>query len=347
MYLRTYLPGGESLDRHEHATAYFVKIAQGLHSDGASLTRTAPTEHENDGAQRLEVRSSILSPGGDVLVDLAVDIDRGPNPHDRGMWSASATWRELPWPGGKLNARLTIADTMLTCTVAGAPPEEVVRVGEVMSNAMGVDFDPKQLLFHARHDAGPRGDPDLERFVEHMRERGLALSPRELGGLLAELARGRDESGIERLLQEGADPNGTSPWERPTWAPALHSAVNSLRLPIIERLLSAGADVDARDDLGRTPLMSVVLMWRSIEDRIAVVERLAEAGADLNARAKNGYTALIVAMRNGAKAIPLLRRLIELGADPSLVDEEGNDAVALAEAWKVDPEVVAVLRGAT
>jgi hypothetical protein len=346
VYLRVYLPNGESPSRHEDATAYFVKIAKKLHSDDAVLTRTEPTERENEQAQRLEIRSSIVSHGGEALVDLAVDIDHGPNPFDRGMWMASATWREPPWADGKLEARLTIADTMLTCRVAGAPPEEVVRIGEAMASAMDVEFHPTQLLFHARHTSKDGMDADLELFVEHMRERGLALSARELGGLVSEAARRRDEAWVERLLQEGADPNGTSPWERPTWGPPLHAAANSLRLSVIGRLLTAGADIDARDDLGRTALMKAVLMSSSLEDRIAVVERLAEAGADLNARAKSGHTALVVAMRNGARAIPLLRRLLELGADPSLVDEEGKDAVALAEAWKIDAEVVAVLRGA-
>ena len=82
-------------------------------------------------------------------------------------------------------------------------------------------------------------------------------------------------------------------------------------------LLAAGAEVDARDLQGETPLH-----WAAGRNRNpAVVAELVEAGADLNARDGDGNTPLHASRRNTNPAVPLL--LLELGADPILVNDSG------------------------
>ena len=82
-------------------------------------------------------------------------------------------------------------------------------------------------------------------------------------------------------------------------------------------LLAAGAEVDARDLQGETPLH-----WAAGRNRNpAVVAELVEAGADLNARDGDGNTPLHASRRNTNPAVPLL--LLELGADSILVNDSG------------------------
>ncbi|HEX2543053.1 MAG TPA: ankyrin repeat domain-containing protein [Caldimonas sp.] len=58
------------------------------------------------------------------------------------------------------------------------------------------------------------------------------------------------------------------------------------------------------------------------------VRRLAQSGADLNARDENGRTPLHVAAFQGHGLAA--RALIEAGADPALLDNQRYDAVAIA-----------------
>ena len=86
-------------------------------------------------------------------------------------------------------------------------------------------------------------------------------------------------------------------------------------------LLAAGAEVNARDLRGRTPLHSAAGRdW----DPAAVVAELVEGGADLNARDNEGNTPLHASRRNRNPIVALL--LLELGADPLLVNDSGQVA---------------------
>ena len=84
-------------------------------------------------------------------------------------------------------------------------------------------------------------------------------------------------------------------------------------------LLEAGADVEARNRWGRTPLHGAAASKRS-----QVVAELARAGADLNARDSAGNTPLHASRHNEHAEVVYL--LLELGADPTLVNDRGEVA---------------------
>ncbi len=101
----------------------------------------------------------------------------------------------------------------------------------------------------------------------------------------------------------------------------LHSASFFSGDRTVALLLAAGAEVDARDLRGRTPLHGAAGRdW----DPAAVVAELVEAGADLNARDGEGNTPLHVSRRNRNPIVALL--LLEFGADPALVNDSGQVA---------------------
>lgn len=120
---------------------------------------------------------------------------------------------------------------------------------------------------------------------------------------------------IERLLREGANPEHQST----TGRRPVHCAALSSNIAALKRLLDAGCDVNARDSImGDTPLH--VACARCCDDVIAV---LVQHGADVNAANHAGETPLRKLLQHGARwrttdfharsRRQLARHLIKLG----------------------------------
>lgn len=102
-----------------------------------------------------------------------------------------------------------------------------------------------------------------------------------------------------------------SPRHKQIFNAASNDNVESLRL-----LLEKGVNVNARDGLDKTPLMTA-----AESGNLENVKLLIEAGADVNSRNKFGDTALRLAVM-GNRA-PVVRKLVESGAKINTVNDEG------------------------
>ena len=114
---------------------------------------------------------------------------------------------------------------------------------------------------------------------------------------------------VDRLLQLGADPDARNEWgDTP-----LHLASAIKSEPMVATLLAAGADVSARNGYGATPL------HRAARDRFdpvdaGVVAALLAAGADVNQWGSTGHTPLHHAA--GTPSVSLWSSEAGLGTDP-------------------------------
>ena len=124
-----------------------------------------------------------------------------------------------------------------------------------------------------------------------------------LSRLLKEAARKGQINTLQRLLELGADREAR---DDRGYTP-LHNAIRWGKIGIVQRLLEHGADREARDGLGYTPLHNAI-RWGNIE----TVQRLLEHGADREAKDDNGNTPLHVAAASGSSEIFVL--LLENGA---------------------------------
>jgi len=95
-------------------------------------------------------------------------------------------------------------------------------------------------------------------------------------------------SQIKELLQQGADPNAQ---DDNGWSP-LHFAAQAVSAPVTVALLEGGADIAIRDRFGNSPLFRAVFCSRGDG---SVIQLLRSAGADPRAPNSSGVTPVALA----------------------------------------------------
>ena len=109
--------------------------------------------------------------------------------------------------------------------------------------------------------------------------------------------------------------------------PALIIALKKGYTIIGRILINAGADINAKDRIGMTPLLLTCGKFSSGNKEIA--EMLINKGANINARDLVGFTPLLLSVTGGVSGIAEL--LIEKGADLYAATKTGKTALSLAE----------------
>ena len=130
----------------------------------------------------------------------------------------------------------------------------------------------------------------------------------------------------EILLNHGAEPNiavGD--------IPLIHLASDRNDVKLASLLLSHGADVELRDEYGRSSLHRVAVIGHSGD----IVKVLLENRVDINARNNRGETALLTAVRRCPPGEPenyksLITQLLGWGASVNQSDKSGSTALHLA-----------------
>jgi len=128
-----------------------------------------------------------------------------------------------------------------------------------------------------------------------------------------------DIAKVKNLLIRGANVNAKDKDGRTP----LHHAATIGHVEIARFLLERGANVNAKDKDGRTPLHHAATIGH-----VEIARFLLERGANVNAKGKNGNTPLHYAVRNGH--VEVVNLLLENGANPEIKGEFGDTPLDLA-----------------
>jgi ankyrin repeat protein len=128
-----------------------------------------------------------------------------------------------------------------------------------------------------------------------------------------------DMSKVQDLIDRGADVEAEDEYGRTP----LHWASLNNYVAIAKLLIEAGADVKAKNVYGHTSLH-----YASANNHIETAKLLIERGADLEAKTNDGWTPLYWA--SARNFIEIVELLIERGADVNAKEEYGNTPLHLA-----------------
>jgi len=119
-------------------------------------------------------------------------------------------------------------------------------------------------------------------------------------------------------------------------------ALSAKEVGVIETLLDAGADVKVANNKGVTPLLAALLRG---EEFVPVIDRLITMGADFTVKDANGGTALTYAVKGG-QPIELLQEIVASGVDLNAKDSEETTALMYAALLSKDTSTLEFLLGA-
>jgi len=142
-----------------------------------------------------------------------------------------------------------------------------------------------------------------------------------------------NEYAIDKLLASGANPNATNSYNAQPLAIIANYAWRS-QTPCFNGI-KALVDANARlDNLDTTPNAQTALGWTTIYggNSLAVVELLLSAGANPNQANHLGQIPLMFAAKNNR--CDLVELLLSCGADLSITDNKGNNALDHAKIYK-------------
>jgi ankyrin repeat protein len=136
---------------------------------------------------------------------------------------------------------------------------------------------------------------------------------------------------IDLFFTAGVDVNAVGEHGRT----ALLTAIRVSDWALVERLIKAGADVGRADEEGLTPLMAAV-----VNGHISTIDQLLKRGAPLNALDRCGHSALHYAV--ATRKLAIIERLLAAGTPSAEPCCDGSDLLTLALQTR-DPGIVAAI----
>ncbi len=155
--------------------------------------------------------------------------------------------------------------------------------------------------------------------IRELKQRGIALGKDQFFHALI--------NGDQALIDLFVRANFNIHIEDEQGTPPILVALKKGYTVIAQILLNVGADVNATDRMGLTPLL--VACGKPTRGYKAIAEMLIKNGAHINVRDRLGFTPLLLSLSGGT--VEIAEMLIEKGADISARTRGGESALSLAE----------------
>lgn len=133
------------------------------------------------------------------------------------------------------------------------------------------------------------------------RDAAPEVSREEMAGQLLAKVNGNDADGVRALIKSGADVNAA---DQAGVTPLMHASGQGF-VEVARLLIAAGADVNAVSRKGVTPL--ILAAGRGHAEMVVLLVKI---GADVNFKSQNGATALKFAVKNGHDRIAAALRKV-------------------------------------
>ena len=137
----------------------------------------------------------------------------------------------------------------------------------------------------------------------------------DVNGALLHAAAFGDETSVNTLLKQGANPNARAKDTRARTALILAAAGGHLR--IVNSLIASGAKIDEKDRTGHT-----ALNWAAMRSRTEVASLLLKSGADINTKNNVDVSPLLYAI--GTHNNELVKILLNQGADIEVISRKNK-----------------------
>ena len=176
-----------------------------------------------------------------------------------------------------------------------------------------------------------------ESIVSLFLEAGMSPNAKQGGitALMEASRRGKTHREVAAaLIRAGAEIDAQDPYGV---TPLLFAAISGSP-ETIRMLLKSGANVEAKDVDGRTALIETLTTENDLPPE--TIEELIQAGSEVNVRIYGGLTPLMIAAAGNSR---ILQAIIRAGADLNATDDQGATALRWA---KDSPENYKILKDA-
>ena len=250
--------------------------------------------------------------------------------------------------GADVNARNHAGDTPLHHAVSQGNPFHVAVLLNAGADVNALNESGDSPLHEAASRRATAEEvPSGAEIVTALFDAGADLNARNAMGETPLHVAGKvyNPSVRARLLELGADGEARDHLGRNAGSPVCEwpdaQFINHAPPESVQGCLAFGADVNAQDENGNTPLHFVAGATRPNYFASTLIGILAEAGSDVNARDARGDTPLHRAASNARH--DLAAALLAAGADPDARDESGRAALHRAvRAW-IEPVPVPIV----